>query len=542
MLNFLSPKSFLFLAVSLLITVPTRAQNIYTTLNQQENLLLDKAEIKQGIISHTSLKPFSVKELMDSTSVNDSSELVQRYKLFYNKEKTRHQRFLYANNQDFYSVSTKDFKLRINPIIYFSGGKNLIDKETIFTNTRGIRLSGTIDNKVSFHTAFTDNQARLPRYVDKQIALHQAIPYQNLWKKFKLTGYDYFNAQGYINFHVIKHIDLTLGYGTLFLGDGNRSLLLSGYAGNMPYMRINTKIWKINYSNIYAKMTASFPTSGGVPIDGLYPTKYLTAHYLSIDILKNLNIGLYEAVVLSRTDSTGIDYGYDLAYLNPIIFYRSVEQNLGSPDNAILGLNMKWNVAKTLSFYGQFVLDEFKLDEIKSFKGWWANKYGGQLGAKYIDAFGVKNLHLQSEINIVRPYTYSHGRSVSSYTHFQKPLAHPLGANFAEAIGIIKYAPTHKLFFTTKATFIKTGRDGKNQNWGSNPFLNNQSKQQVYGNRIGQGIATKIALIKFSASYQVFPNIFLDLDILKRKETSQASTSYIGFGIRANTSRVQHNF
>jgi hypothetical protein len=60
---------------------------------------------------------------------------------------------------------------------------------------------------------------------------------------------------------------------------------------------------------------------------------------------------------------------------------------------------------------------------------------GLQLGAKYINALGIKNLDLQLEYNRVRPFTYSHRDSVANYTHYNQPMAHPLGANFSETIG-----------------------------------------------------------------------------------------------------------
>ena len=94
--------------------------------------------------------------------------------------------------------------------------------------------------------------------------------------------------------------------------------------------------------------------------------------------------------------------------------------------------------------YGQLLLDEFKLSEVRAGDGWWGNKFGFQLGGKYIDAFNIKNLDLQLEHNRVRPFTYSHGDSVANYTHYNMPLAHPLGANFQEVIGIARYQPAPK--------------------------------------------------------------------------------------------------
>ena len=51
-------------------------------------------------------------------------------------------------------------------------------------------------------------------------------------------------------------------------------------------------------------------------------------------------------------------------------------------------------------------------------------------GFKYIDAFKIKNLDLQGELNYVRPFTYSHFDSVANYSHYNQPLAHPLGREF----------------------------------------------------------------------------------------------------------------
>ena len=57
-------------------------------------------------------------------------------------------------------------------------------------------------------------------------------------------------------------------------------------------------------------------------------------------------------------------------------------------------------------------------------------------GIKYINAFNLRNFDLQLETNIVRPYTYQHNDSIDNYSHYNQPLAHPLGANFAEVIAI----------------------------------------------------------------------------------------------------------
>ena len=62
-------------------------------------------------------------------------------------------------------------------------------------------------------------------------------------------------------------------------------------------------------------------------------------------------------------------------------------------------------------------------------------------------------------MNRVRPFTYSHRDSVANYTHYNQPLAHPLGANFSELIGIARYQPAPKWLLQAKAIYYKQGKD-----------------------------------------------------------------------------------
>src|SRR5690606_13863102 len=139
-----------------------------------------------------------------------------------------------------------------------------------------------------------------------------------------------------------------------FYGDGIRSVVLSDFSAAYPFFRINTKIWKLNYQNLYVELTPQFRKGGG---DNRLPRKYAVIHSLSANVTKWLNFGLFETVTFSRKDR------FEFGYMNPIILYRSVERAFGSPDNVNLGVNFKAIAAKRLQFYGQFLLDEFTAKE-----------------------------------------------------------------------------------------------------------------------------------------------------------------------------------
>jgi hypothetical protein len=64
---------------------------------------------------------------------------------------------------------------------------------------------------------------------------------------------------------------------------------------------------------------------------------------LSINIGKKLNLGVFELVAFSPDDSASTDH-FRMDYLNPVIFYRAIEQQNGSTDNVLLGMDFKWNM------------------------------------------------------------------------------------------------------------------------------------------------------------------------------------------------------
>jgi hypothetical protein len=202
---------------------------------------------------------------------------------------------------------------------------------------------------------------------------------------------------------------------------------------------------------------------------------------------------------------------------------------------------------KRISIYGQFILDEFKLNELTSGNGWWANKYGLQLGARYFDAFSIPFLDLQVEYNSIRPYTYSHNDSTANYSHYNQSLAHPLSSNLREVLLRLNYQPHPRVTLRFHSMFAITGEDPTGENWGSNLLLLNQNREQDFGNEIGQGIATDINLFGFDVSYRLKPGFYIDLYQQRRmkasaKPTRELNTRYWGMAVRWNLSRTRLEF
>jgi hypothetical protein len=274
-----------------------------------------------------------------------------------------------------------------------------------------------------------------------------------------------------------KFFHFELGNGKNFWGNGYRSLILSDQVAPYPYFRVTTKVWKLKYTGLFLKLR----DVSSEPILRNARGKYAALHALSWNATKRLNLSFFEMVVWQDRDSLN-RRNLDLHYLNPLLFYRPVEFAQGSADN---GGGFEFKAHKKVSLYGQFVLDEFLLKAIRERTGWWANKYGGQLGVKWFD-MGVKGLSLQSEWNGVRPFTYSHGSPVQAWGHLNQPLAHPMGANFSEWVNFVYYQ-AGAWSFRQQFTWALFGRDNPGENLGGNIFRSYASPTRAYGNTMFQG-------------------------------------------------------
>ncbi len=536
------------------------AQSTYLTQGSKEYHFIDRLEIKQQKntdLNFSSLKPYNRRAIVMQAQLIDSARSAKLTKVDeYNL------RSLYMNNSEwvanpgddaksrrpilktFYKtkpnlleVNTKDFFLVVNPVLQFQYGNESDNNETQYLNSRGVSIRGRIANKIGFSSTIIENQERGPSYFQDRVNSVKAVPGVGFYKPFKTTGYDYFDARGYITFNATKYIDIQFGYDKNFIGNGYRSLLLSDWGNSYLFAKLNTKIWKINYQNIFMELVPQFKKRS----DSLLSRKYAAIHHLSMNVTKWLNVGLFEGVVFGRKDH------YDFQYLNPIIFYRHIEGTIGSPDNALAGFDFKANIARRFQLYGQFLLDEFILSKVKNNPSNWVNKWAIQAGVKYIDAFGLKNLDLQFETNRVRPFTYSHNDTVANFTHYNQPLAHPLGANFQEFVGILNYQPTPRWRVNARIIYYNQGLDSAGVNYGANPLRDYSTRTMEEGYNIGSGNKVTTFNGTLNVSYELRENLFLEATLQQRNSKIESvpgtsNSTFISAGIRLNMFKRAYDF
>ena len=541
---------------------------------------VDRLEIKQGIntdINFSTLKPYSRKTIVREVEFLDSARLgymdsarnskfqkwtslsltaVDEYNLHSflmnntewvtgSKQIFLSKKMLlgsfYKTKSNLLEVNKKDFFLVVNPIFQFNQSKESGNRQTIFLNTRGVTIRGIIANRLGFVSSITDNQERGPVYFQNYVTGARAVPGEGFYKGFKAVGgLDYFDARGYITFNAAKYVDIQFGYDKNFIGNGYRSLFLSDWGNSNLFLKLNTKIWKLNYQNLFMELMPQFNKNNG---DILLDRKYATMHHLSMNVTKWLNLGIFESVIFGRKNH------FDFQYLNPIIFLRHIEGAIGSPDNALVGGDLKANIAYHFQVYGQLLIDEFVISKIQENKGWWGNKFGTQIGIKYIDVLGIPNLDVQFEANKVRPYTYSHNDSISNYTHYNQPLAHPLGANFKEFVGIVRYQPAPKVYLLAKMIYYKKGLDSTGYNAGGNIFRLDTDRNGIdEGYNVGGGRKATCLNALIQVSYEFKENLYFEISYQHRTfkivtEPAQNNTSnLITAGIRLNIARREYDF
>lgn len=363
-------------------------------------------------------------------------------------------------------------------------------------------------------------------------------------------------VSGVIAYKPSEHFALFAGRGRHFIGEGYRSVFLSDMAPNYNYGRIDVNVWRLNYMVLYAQFdqTADYPRAN-------FPTfnKYSTMHYLSLKVTEFWKVGAFEAVVWESEDSV-IQRGFDVNYLNPIIFFRPVEYGMGSTDNSMLGFSSTLQPAPGLTLYGQLLLDELVLREwlapierrltgdstLKT--GWWANKQSYQLGVKYHEPFSISKSSWISEVNIVRPFTYGHSNPSQSFTHFNTPLAHPLGANFIEWVQVFNWQPG-KLNFTLTATYARKGYTNQIAMMGEDLLISSAERDQnnrEHGNFLLQGRREDVANMRLNMAYLLIPswNLCLTSNIhfrYLRTEGGEAQQFFFGLGVRTALWNDQHN-
>lgn len=509
----------------------------------------DKALNSIGTNAHTASKPFLYADVSTYYDlVLDVQELLKEGSGWLHRK---------LWNEHMVQVQSEHYWFTIDPIVDLQIGQaSDTNFKYTYNNTRGVYIQGGLAKQLNFSASVYESQGRFADYFNRHAENLKAfgpdpaiIPGRGIAKRFNKDAYDYPSAEGYLSYTPSEFFNIQFGHGKHFIGDGYRSLFQSDVASAAPYIKINTNFWKIKYTNTWMWLRDVRPE---VEADKAFLTKYMANHYLSWNVSKRLNVGFFESVVWANSNNRG----FDVNYLNPLIFYRAIEFQTGQgAGNAIVGISGKYKLKNAINIYSQFVLDEFSLSDIKAQNKSWKNKFGYQVGVKYFDAFKLNHLNLQMEYNHVRPYTYSHNTIVLNYAHDNQPMAHLWGANFKETILRLNYS-LDRWFIDAKYSIGLRGFDFNSAedgfSYGGDIYRNYNHRPFDTGIQIGQGIKTQTQNASMHLGYTVNPvsrlRVFAELSYRNfdpnatTVKTFKNSTVWFNLGLRTDLSNWYSDF
>ncbi len=488
---------------------------------------------------HTSIQPFDTWE-MDSVITEGSEGWEQTLSFGYKKWLWRK-----AFQEHLIDVKGRNYWFTADPVVNFQLGA---EGDLMFVNTRGFNLEGRLGTKFTFSSSFLENQAIFPTYISDYITYRDVVPGQGYQRDFGDSGFDYGIASGEFTYTPDEIFSVTIGQGRNFFGEGYRSMFLSDGAFNYPFLRVETTFWKIKYTNLWAQLY-DVRTQAQVATNGSHAKKYLSSHYLSINVSPRWNLSFFEAIIIGDTAQQN---GIDASFFNPIIFYRPVEFATGSRSgNAHIGMASSYKLADGLQAYGQFLLDEFTLDAVTDGSGSWVNKFAWQLGLKQYNSFGVDGLFSRLEYNGARPYTYSHKNVITNYGHYGQPLAHPWGANFHEGIVQIVYQ-RKRWEMEARFHYGKMGLDTAGSDWGSDIYQSYVNRELDEGNKVAQGVNGNYTYLLLRLGWLVNPATGLKVEAGARIRNlsaagvtlpfSSGSSQYFFVGLRTEFFNTYYDF
>ena len=396
-------------------------------------------------VSHSSIQPYleSSQYFLDSTTTKDRMKLGN--KIF--------EHSLLNVNQD-------DIQITADPLFNFTLGPTNNDLDyRYYNNVRGFRITGDLSGNFSFETRFYENQFFYPLYLQEKSS-QRANPQMGVdgiaygigrAKRFKDYGHDASLANGYLSFSPISEINFQIGHGRHFFGDGYRSLLISDYAPDYPY--ISGQYFLFDKKILYKHVTSWMKNLERIPAastpEALFIPKSTSFNQLSYCPNNRFTISLFEGgVYQSFNDQNGV-ISPDLSFFLPIMGTKAIDAD--TTNNIIYGFNWSFLFFDNLKIYNQIALKSFNFSN------------GFQLGIKWFNPLKISNSFLNIEWNMAPSglYSMSQGQVNQSYSHLGHELAHPLGSGFQELLirGQFCYKNTFLRFNYNYANFI-TGFSG----------------------------------------------------------------------------------
>ena len=221
-------------------------------------------------------------------------------------------------------------------------------------------------------------------------------------------------STAYINFEK-DNWDITLGRFVSNWGPANQSLILSSTARPMDALLARLRWGRLQFSYQIGQLNCLQDPDSASPAQ----YRYFAGHRLDIRLRENIYLGLFETIIFG-----GYGRSFDIAYLNPLLFFHSVQLNNDTDDNTFLGADFEIFIRNRHKIYGQILVDDFQIDK-KEPGDYEPNELGILLGFESLNL--VENIDLHLEYCRITNRTYNQIFERNRYINDGRLLGHSLG-------------------------------------------------------------------------------------------------------------------
>ena len=257
-----------------------------------------------------------------------------------------------------------------------------------YNNWLGFYLQGTNGNEFG-----SRNVAELDKRVEQSYTFNQT----------KLNYFD--ETKGYIRLQK-GIVDLQLGRERILWGNGyiNRTIL-SNNPQMFDFIRFDIAYKKFSYNFLHGWLVQKPIVQH---IDSLIgdvkfkSSKYVAVSRFGYQANSSLSFGLTQMIIYS-------DRPFELAYLNPFLFWESAQRSLNDLDNSFLAFDGRYLIADGLEFSSSIIFDDINFSYL--FKGEWARSNNGeewQTGVMLTSPILPNDMVFKLEYMQARPYIFSH--------------------------------------------------------------------------------------------------------------------------------------
>ena len=333
---------------------------------------------------------------------------------------------------------------------------------------------------------------------------------------FNHTGINFFDfTQGYVRLQK-DDVSLELGRERILWGTGYiNKMILSDNPPLFDFLRFHISYKTLRYDFLHAWLIQPYDTFF---VDTLTQyakvkdSKYLAISRLGFTPVPELKLGLSQMIIYANRP-------FEVAYLNPFLFWESAQRSQGDLDNSFLTLDAGYKVCNGIETSGSIIFDDILFNVL--FKGEFNkvnNRSAWQAGVDLTDPIMPSNTSLKIEYLQIRPYTFSHpgiGQSLT-YTTNSYLLGTNLQPNSSALSAQLNYLLCGNIQFEFKYMYVLHGKNyhdstGKLiRNVGGNVFENLNIYDSLTAPLLDGDLET-IHNFLFSLQDEIFYGVYLNL-------------------------------